>query len=49
MEPFVGPAEPFIPEGDGFEDPDLLASVGERADKKKPAVVRKHNEAIQSQ
>ena len=49
MEPFVGPAEPFIPEGDGFEDPDLLSSVGERLDRKKPAVVRKHNEAIQSQ
>uniref|UniRef100_A0A7S0M5H9 Uncharacterized protein n=1 Tax=Cryptomonas curvata TaxID=233186 RepID=A0A7S0M5H9_9CRYP len=49
MEPFVGPAAPFVPEGDGYDDVDLLSPSREQQGKKKPAVVRKHNEAIQSQ
>jgi hypothetical protein len=49
MEPFVGPAAPFVPEGDGYDDVDLLSPSREQQAKKKPAVVRKHNEAIQSQ
>jgi hypothetical protein len=52
MEPFVGPATPFVPEGDtgdGYDDVDLLSPSQERKVKTKPAVVRKYYEAIQSQ